>query len=125
MIQTLAANRANHTLDVGALPRRPWSRQYLLDSHRFHLIDEVLPEDSIPIAQEIPWRAVPRKRLPELVRGPFRGRMGCHAEVENASTVVCQDQEDVEDLETDRGHGKKVDGHQTVNVVLPLSSPAV
>ena len=31
MVQTLAANRADHALPVGSLPRRPGSRQHLFD----------------------------------------------------------------------------------------------
>ena len=53
VVQALAANGADHPFDVGALPRRTRGRQDLLDSHRFHLLDEGLSEDPIAIAQQI------------------------------------------------------------------------
>jgi hypothetical protein len=38
----------------------------LFDAQGLHLTDEVLPEDSIPIAQQILWRAVPQS-FPQLL----------------------------------------------------------
>jgi hypothetical protein len=51
VIQTFAATGTNAPFDVGPLPGRSRRRKYLFDGHSFHLIDEVLPEDSIPITQ--------------------------------------------------------------------------
>jgi hypothetical protein len=67
MVQTLAADRAHHTLGGGALPRRPWSRQHLLDSHGFHLLHKLRAEDAIPIPQQIPRGTVPGKGFAQLV----------------------------------------------------------
>src|SRR3954470_1557449 len=92
MVQTLAADRANHTLDVGALPRRPWSRQHLFDSHRFPLLHKLWAENPVAIPQQIPRGAVPGKGFSQLVCRPFGGGMGRDSEVENTPPVVCQDQ---------------------------------
>ena len=51
VIQALAANRTNEPFDVGPMPRRSRRGKYLFDAHDLHLLDEVLPEDSITIAQ--------------------------------------------------------------------------
>ena len=48
----------------------------------FTLIDEVLPEDPIAIPQQIDWRSVPRKCLPELLCDPLGGGMSGHVEVD-------------------------------------------
>src|SRR4051794_1376693 len=125
VVQALPPNRADHAFHIRPLPGRTRSGQHLLDPHGLDLLDEIMAEDSVTIPQQVTRSTIPRKRLPELVRSPFRGRMGCHAEVYNAPPVVCQDQEDVEDLETDRGHGKEVDGYQTVNVILQKSPPGL
>src|SRR5208283_4783246 len=47
MIQTFTTNRADESLNVSTLPGRPRCRQHLFDSHRLHLLDELLPEDPI------------------------------------------------------------------------------
>ena len=54
MVQTLAANRADHALHVGSLPRRPGSRQHLFDLQIGHLLAEIRAEDLVAIAQQIP-----------------------------------------------------------------------
>src|SRR5947209_713904 len=90
VIQTLAANRSNEPFNVGPMPRRSRRGKYLFDAHGLHLLDEVLPEDSIPIAQEIPWRAVPRKSLPPLLDRPLRGGMGGHREVHDSAALMRQ-----------------------------------
>src|SRR3954451_22599274 len=75
VIQTLAANGTNEPFDIGPLPGRSRCGKHLFDAHRLHLIDEVLPEDSITIAQQILGRAVPGKGFPQLLGCPLRGRM--------------------------------------------------
>src|SRR5687768_15281161 len=65
VIQAFATNGADHPLDVGPLPWRAWRRQYLFDAHRLDLLNEVMAEDAVPIAQQITRGTVPRERLPE------------------------------------------------------------
>jgi len=65
VVQALAANRADHALDVRALPGRARRRKHLLDAHRFHLLHEGLPEDPIAIPQQITGYRVPGKGLPQ------------------------------------------------------------
>src|SRR5947207_12857344 len=85
VIQTLAENGTDKPFDIGPLPGRSRCGEHLFDAHGLHLVDEVLPEDSIPIAQEIAWRAVPRKGFPQLLDRPLRRRMGGHSEVHDSS----------------------------------------
>ena len=51
VIQTLAANRGNEPFDLSPLPGRSRCGKHLFDAHGFYLVNEILPEDSIPIAQ--------------------------------------------------------------------------
>src|SRR5437870_3483221 len=88
VIQTLAAKGTNEPFDIRPLPGRSRRRKHLFDAHRFYLIDEVLPEDSIPIAQKILGRAVPRKGFPQLLGGPLRGRMGGHRKMHDSSPLM-------------------------------------
>src|SRR3954447_20772082 len=53
MIQAFAAYGANHPFYVRTLPGRPWGRQDLFDAHGLHLLHELLPEDPVPVAEQI------------------------------------------------------------------------
>jgi hypothetical protein len=44
-------HRTNEPFDIGPLPGRSRCGKHLFYAHGFYLIDEVLPEDAIPIAQ--------------------------------------------------------------------------
>src|SRR3954451_14330785 len=59
VIQTLAAKESHEPFDRGPLPGRSRGGKHWLDAQVPDSIDEVRPENSIPIAQEIPWSAVP------------------------------------------------------------------
>ena len=53
MIEALTANRSNHSLDIGSLPRRARCRQNFADAHIPHLYSEVVAEDRIAVAQQV------------------------------------------------------------------------
>jgi len=88
MIQTLAPNGADEPLHIGPLPGRAWRRQHLFDSRRFHLLNELMPENPISVAQQIARRFVPRKGLTKLLGGLLRSRTFRHAEMDNAPIRV-------------------------------------
>jgi len=83
VIQALPPNRANHPLDVGALPRRPGRREHLFDAHRLHLRHKVRPEDPIAIAQQIARCGLPGEGFAQLLSGPSCGRMSGDAKMQN------------------------------------------
>src|SRR5215471_11665040 len=90
VIQALPPNAADHPLDVRTLPRRSWRSQHFLNAQLFHLLGEFATEDAVAVAQQIARRAVPRKRLPQLLRGPFRRRMSGDAKMQNAPPLMRQ-----------------------------------
>src|SRR6266849_487104 len=75
VIETLAANRTNHALDVRVLPRRACRRDDFRDPHRFDSVAEVRAIRSVAIAQQVARSGVPRKRFGYLTREPRCGRM--------------------------------------------------
>ena len=93
-------------------------RQHLLDSHRLHLLHELVAEDAIAIPQQIAGHRVPRESFPQLVRRPLRGRMSGDGEMQNASAIVRQNEKDVQNLKADRRHREKIDGNQTLHVIV-------
>src|SRR5258708_29382343 len=92
VVEALPANGADHPLDIGSLPGRPWRREHLFDAHRLHLLHKVRSEDPIAIAQQIARRGLPGKGLPQLLSSPFCGRMSGDAKMQNAPTSMRQHQ---------------------------------
>src|SRR6516164_11155163 len=101
MIETLTANGSNHSLDIGSLPRRARCRQNFADAHISHLFSEVVAEDSIAVAQQVARELGKGKCLPQLLSRPLRGRVVGNVEVQNATAVMGQNQENVKNLEAD------------------------
>jgi hypothetical protein len=62
---------ADHSFDIGAMPRRAGRRQYMIDAHRLHLLDEITAEDAVTIAHQNLRRAGPGKSFPKLLRSPL------------------------------------------------------
>ena len=63
VIEAFAANGADHSFDIRALPWGSRGRQHLLDTHRIHLIHKVLSKDAITVPQQILWCTLPWKRF--------------------------------------------------------------
>src|ERR1700726_4313914 len=73
--------------------------------------------------EEIAGYAGPRKRLSELLGGPCGRRMSGDVDVNDAPSIMGQDQEDVEDLEPEGRHGKEIHGNQLGQVVVQKRAP--
>lgn len=123
VIKAFATYGANHPFDIRALPWGTWRGKHLFDSHRFHLLDEVMPENAVAVPQQITWRALPRKCFPELLSRPFGSRMRRDSEMHNPPTLVGQYQKHIQDLEPDRRHGEEIDGYKALDMVLEESPP--
>ena len=77
MIKTFAPNRADQPLTMPILPwglRRRWP---ISNAHRLNASANDFAIGSIPIADEILWRALPAASFGQLSRIPFGGRMSC------------------------------------------------
>jgi len=123
MIQALAPDRADDPLDVGPLPGRPRCAEHFLDAEFLDLLGEVVAEDAVAVPQEIAWRGIPRKGLPELLGGPFCGGVRRDAEVQDPAALVGQHQEHIQNLKPDRRHGEEVDRHHGLEVILQEGAP--
>ena len=97
VVQALAPDGPDHPFNIGTLPGLAKCRKYLLDAHRLHLVSKILPKDLFAIPQHIAWRGLPRKRFAQLLHCPLCRGMGCHGEMQYASPLVRQHQEDIKD----------------------------
>jgi hypothetical protein len=92
VIQALASNGADHVFHIRALPGRAWGRQHWLDAHGLDLLDELLAEDPVPVAEQIAGHGALRKCLPQLVSRPFCRRMLRNSNMNDTPAVMCQHQ---------------------------------
>src|SRR5262249_1173451 len=121
MVQTFTANRADDAFDVSSLPRSPRSAENFFDIHCGELLAELLAIDSI--SQQISRRGIKRKGFEHLLRRPFRRWMSCDVEVHDASSIVCEDNKNEEDLEPNGVDSEEVDRRELRNVILEERSP--
>src|SRR5215469_10436625 len=123
MIQAFAANRADEPFHISTLPGTARRGKYLFDTHCFHLFNKILTENPITVAQQIARCTIPGKGIAKLLDRPLRCGMSSDAKLQNAPTVVCQHQEHVEHLKSERRHGEKVYRHHALDVVFQECSP--
>jgi hypothetical protein len=125
VIQTLAADRADEPLHEGILPRAVGRGQDFTDPHALDSSAECLPVDAVTITQEVGRGGVVRESVDELLGGPRGGRMLGHVEVDDASTVVGEHDEDEEDAQARGGQSEEVDGDEVANMVGEERSPGL
>src|SRR5215469_4085126 len=125
MIEALATNGSNHSLDIGSLPRRARCRQDFANTHVSHLFPELIAENSIAVAQQVARKLGEGKGFPQLLSSPLRGRVGGNVEVQNAAAVMRQNQENVKNLEADRGHREKINRDQLLGMILKERPPVL
>jgi hypothetical protein len=82
-------------------------------------------EDAVAVAQQISRRAVPRKRLPELLSRPFRSRMRRDSEMQNSAAVMRQHQKYVQDLKPNCWYRKEVNRYEILDVIVEEGFPGL
>ena len=125
VIQTLPSDAANQPFNMSPLPRGTWLCQHLLNAHSLHLIDELMAEGTVSIAQQMPRCGVPRERFAQLVSRPLGRRMCCDREVKDAPTFMRQHQEHIQNLKPNGGHGEEIDGDKALQMILQERAPGL
>src|SRR5262249_14942311 len=125
MVQALTANRTDDTFDVSALPRRPRSAENFFDIHYPDLTAELLAIDSISISQQISRRRIERKGLEYLLRRPFGRRVSRNIEMDNASSIMREDDKDKQNFKPNSVDGEEVDGRELRNVIIKERAPGL
>ena len=77
MVNALAADRPDQPFGEGVLPGRRRRNRLVSYAHGAQSTRDDGAKDAIPIADQIARSLVPRKRLCNLTRNPFRCRMSC------------------------------------------------
>jgi hypothetical protein len=79
---------------------------------------EPLAIGGIAVAQQVAWRAVPRKRLGDLAGEPVRSGMLSDGDVEDLAPIVTEHDEHIEELERDGRDNEHVGGGDAGRVVV-------
>jgi hypothetical protein len=97
--------------DLRASSRAALSRcgKHLLDPRVLQLPSNILAINSISIPEHILRCGIIRKGLKLLLRGPFCGWMRRDVEVNDAATLMRENEEDLENVEGDCRDGEEID----------------
>jgi len=93
MIEALATNASDDAFHVAILPRTPWCNANFFDAHSFNPRPEEFAIDSVAVSNHKPRGAVFRKCFDDLLCSPNRRWMLRDIEVDDAATIVRQDDE--------------------------------
>ena len=108
VVQTLPADTPNQSLDKRILPWTPWGDHDLLDPHMLYPLSKGNAIDAVPITQEIPRGLVPWEGINDLLGSPPCRGMLSDVEVDDATSMVDQDDQDKEQLVPHRGDHKEI-----------------
>jgi hypothetical protein len=150
VVESVSSASADHSFAEGILPGRPRRAENLFDAHVFDAPSELAAIDAIAIADEILGRGLFGERFDDLLTalpsacsltrlnnsseleffnnglgGPLcRGRIR-DVEVKDLSAVMVENEENEEDVEGDRPHGKEINRHHFFGVIGEKSLPGL
>lgn len=123
MIEAFTANRADQSLDVRILPGRLCGGVNFFDAKPSCCFREFLVVAPIPVPQQIPRGAFPRKGFDQLMSDPVGRWMFGHCEVHDSPSIMRQDHEDTQHPEEYSRHNEKVRRNQVLRVILEECAP--
>jgi len=95
VVEAITSDRADEPLRVSILPWRAWRDRLIPNAHGPHALNEPGAVNAVPITDHISRRISPAKRLGELLRNPFGGRMRGHSQPQKLPASMLQDQKPV------------------------------
>ena len=125
VIEALSASGADHALSISVLPGRARSAEDLANIEGLDLLAELFSKDAVAVALQVARSAVEGKGLHDLPGCPSRRRPIRHVEVNDAPTVVPDDDEDIENAEQRGWNGEEVHGGHLRHVVLQEGLPVL
>jgi hypothetical protein len=108
VVEAISPYGTHKPFGIWILPRKPWCGEYLLDADVMNTTAELVAEDAVSVADQVPGRRVLGEGFDDLLAGPGGARKLGDVEVKNTAAVVGEDEEDVEDAEGGRGDREEV-----------------
>src|SRR4030081_1574316 len=125
VVETLAADRADESLNVSILPGRSGCDRMVPNADCADPLQEDWTVRGVSIPNKISRRVVPRERLGDLARDPLRGWVCRHAKRHPKSSSVAHNDKTIQNLECDRRQDKEVDRRDAVGVIAEKRPPAL
>ena len=123
VVQACAADTPDQPCNLGVLPRTPRGDHDVFDAHVLHPLPKRGAGGAVPIAREIPWGVVPREGLDGLLCGPRRGGVFRDGEVDNATSMMGQEDEDKKHRARHRGPDPAIQSDQILDVGFQTGVP--
>jgi hypothetical protein len=108
MIEQIAAAVANPALSNPVLPRTPEAGPFRLDTQSLDGTDDLFIKVSRPIENQIPRGGIVGECFAQLLRNPRTVRMLGDVTMQNLPSVMCDDEETIENAECERRHREEV-----------------
>src|SRR5260370_2962144 len=123
VVQALAPNGTDETLNVGILPRALRCSQDFVNAHPSSCLTKLLSIDCVAVAQQVPRGIVPRECFQKLSSSPFACLVSGHSEMHRTSPIMAKNHEGEQELKSDGRHDEEVYGDQVLGVVFEKGSP--
>ena len=123
VIQTFAANRADHALDIAVLPRGAWRRNDFSDAHSFDPVAEIRAVRRVMVSEQITRSGVPRECFGYLAQEPSSSRMLGYSRAYDVPSIVGQNDHDVEKPERCGRHDKHVNRSDALDLIAQKTAP--
>jgi hypothetical protein len=123
VIQQVSSAAFNPTLRNSILPGTFKGGAYGANRQSTNRCRDFQPIFSIPVKDQESGSRPERKRLPQLLDGPQARRMAGDVEVQDASPVVADDEQTVEQAERDSRDGKEIHGRNRFPVISKEGEP--
>ena len=124
VVQQVTAATLDPSLRDAILPRTFEGGSHRPDLQRSNDCGNLHSILAIPVEDEKPGSRFKRKRFPQLLHDPQARRMLGDVEVQNASTVVTDDEEAVEHTEGNRWNGEEVHRRDGFPMIAQKGEPA-
>ena len=123
MIQAFPADRSDDSLDVSALPWRPWGAENFFDIQQFDLFPELVSVNPISIPKQVFRCAIEWKGFHHLLRGPCSSRVSRDIEVKNTTAVMGKHYKNEQNFKPDRMHREEIDRNELRRVIVQKCLP--
>jgi len=107
MIETLTSNATDHALHVAILPSAFRCNPYLLNARPFDSRSEMLALNSVTIPNHVPRCGIFRERLDNLLCRPHCRGMLRDIEMEDTSTIMRENNKNVQNAQLNRRSNKR------------------
>ena len=125
VIEAFTPDRSDDPFRERVLPRGSGSSENLVDPHSLKPRAEDSTVGPISIPDQIPWRGLPWKRFPDLLRDPSRCGVRGYAEMHDAATLVVQDDEHEQEPKRSSRYDEEIDRRQTAHMVPKECPPGL